>query len=104
MTVIAQVDLTMSYPALTPNDWQIDTTDLLAAFAGSECIGVTKPVGNLFYLYITSPSQDSENISLRYYSFQLRNIFQADTKLNFVNGARIGSVSEPLRPLFESME
>jgi hypothetical protein len=104
MTVIAQVDLTMSYPALTPNDWQIDTTDLLAAFAGSECIGVTKPVDNLFYLYITSPSQDNEDISLRYYSVRLRNVFQADTRFSFVNGARLGSVSDPLKPLFESME
>lgn len=83
---------------------QIDTTDLLAAFAGSECIGVTKPVDNLFYLYITSPSQDNEDISLRYYSVRLRNVFQADTRFSFVNGARLGSVSEPLKPLFESME
>lgn len=104
MTVIAQVDLTTTYTALTPNDWQVDSTDLLAAFAGSECIGVTKPVNNLFFLYITSPSQNNEDISLWYYSVRLRNIFQADTKLTFVNGDRQGSVSDPLRPLFESME
>jgi hypothetical protein len=101
MTVIAQVDLTTTYTTLTPNDWQVDNNDLLAAFAGGECIGVTKPIDNLFFLYITSPSQDNEDITLRYYSVQLRNIFQANTVLRFENGARHGSVNEPLKPSFE---
>ena len=103
MTVIAQVDLTET-SKLTPDDWAVDTADLLAAFAGEECIGVTKPVNNLFFLYVTSPSQDNEEILLRYYSTRLRNVFQAKTPLTFVNGDRIGSVNDPLRPLFESME
>jgi hypothetical protein len=104
MTVIAEVDLTKTYNALTPNDWHIDTADLLAAFAGEECVGVSKPIDNLFFLYITSPSQGNEEITLRYYSVRLHNIFQANTKLTFVNGARLGSVNEPLRPLFEEMK
>ena len=104
MTVIAEVDLTKTYNALTSNDWQVDTADLLAAFAGEECIGVTKPVDDLFFLYITSPSQGNEDVSLRYYSARLHNIFQADTKFTFVNGARLGSVNDPLQPSFKSME
>ena len=100
MTVIAQVDLTQTY-TLTPDDWQVDTADLLAAFAGEECIGVTKPVDSLFFLYLTSPSQDNEDITLRYYSVRLHNVFQANTVLQFVNGDRQGSVNNPLRPLFE---
>lgn len=100
MTVIAQVDLTQTY-TLTPDDWQVDTADLLAAFAGEECIGVTKPVDSLFFLYLTSPSQDNEDITLRYYSVRLHNVFQANTALQFVNGDRQGSVNNPLRPLFE---
>lgn len=100
MTVIAQVDLTQTY-TLTPDDWQLDTADLLAAFAGGECIGVSKPVDSLFFLYITVPSQDNEDITLRYYSARLRNVFQANTVLQFVNGDRQGSVNDPLKPLFE---
>lgn len=100
MTVIAQVDLTQTY-TLTPDDWQVDTADLLAAFAGEECIGVSNPVDSLFFLYIVSPSQDNEDITLRYYSARLRNVFQANTALQFVNGDRQGSVNNPLRPLFE---
>lgn len=108
MTVIAQVDLTTTYTALTPNNWQVDTADLLAAFSGEECIGVTKPTKHdgkyLFFLYITSPSQGNEDISLRYYSVRLRNIFQASTGLHFQNGDRQGSVANSLKPLFEEME
>ena len=103
MTVIAQVDLTETY-TLTADDWEVDTADLLAAFAGEECVGVTKPVGDLFFLYITPPSQENEEVLLRYYSTRLRNVFQATTPLTFVNGDRIGSVNDPFRPLFESME
>ncbi len=101
MTVVAEVDLTTTYPELTPKDWQVDTNDLLAAFAGEECIGVTSPVDSLFFLYITAPSQENEVITLWYYSSRLCNIFQASTVLQFVNGARHGSVSNPLRPSFE---
>lgn len=106
MTVVAQVDLTTTYTALTPNNWQVDTADLLAAFAGEECIGVTKPVENqnLFFLFVTSPSQDNSNITLRYYSARLHNIFQSTTSFSFVNGDRKGSVSEPYQPLFEVWE
>ena len=103
MTVVAQVDLTETY-TLTSDDWQVDTADLLAAFAGEECIGVTKPVGDLFFLYIIPPTQDNEEIQLRYYSTRLRNVFQAKDPLTFVNGDRIGGVNDPLKPLFESME
>ena len=41
MTAVVDVDLTSTYPDITPADWQVDTADLLAAFAGDECIGVT---------------------------------------------------------------
>lgn len=103
MTVVAQVDLTQTY-TLKPDDWQLDTADLLAAFAGEECIGVSKPVDSLFFLYITSPSQDNVDITLRYYSTRLHNVFQANTVFQFVNGDRQGSVNAPLRPLFLEME
>jgi hypothetical protein len=102
MTADVSVDLTSTYPELTSADWQLDTADRLAAFAGSECIGVTSlsQYDNLFFLYILSPSASDADISLRYYSARLHNIFQADTLLHFENGARIGSVADPLTPAF----
>lgn len=79
-------------------------SDVAAAFAGGECIGVSKPVDSLFFLYITQPSQDNADITLRYYSVRLHNVFQANTILQFVNGDRQGSVNNPLKPLFKSLE
>lgn len=102
MTAVVDVDLTSTYPDITPVDWQVDTADLLAAFAGEDCIGVTSPTQseNLFFLYISSPSESSADITLRYYSARLRNVFLADAVLHFENGARMGSVADPLTPAF----
>lgn len=100
MTAVVAVDLTTTYPDITPADWQLDTADRLGAFAGDECIGVTAPTDDLFFLYIVAPTQSGADITLRYYSARLHNIFQGDTVLHFENGARIGTVTEPLTPLF----
>lgn len=100
MTAVVEVDLMATYPDITPADWQVDTSDLLAAFAGETCLGVTSPSDDLFFLYITAPSQDGEEITLRYYSTRLRNVFLADDSFHFENGARHGSVVDPLTPAF----
>lgn len=102
MTAVVEVDLTTTWPDITPVDWQVDTADLLAAFAGEDCIGVTSPTQSekLFFLYISSPSESSADITLRYYSARLRNVFLADAVLHFENGGRMGSVAEPLTPAF----
>lgn len=100
MTAVVAVNLMQTYPALTPADWQVGEGDLMGAFCGAECIGVTVPVDGLFFLYITAPSASSTPIRLQYYSARLHNIFQADTPLRFENGARLGSVNNPLTPAF----
>ena len=102
MTAVVAVDLTQSYPDITPADWQVDTADRLAAFAADECVGVTSltQADSLFFLYISAPSESGADITLRYYSSRLHNIFQADDILHFENGARHGSVADPLTPVF----
>ena len=102
MTAVGAVDLTTTYPDITPADWQVDTADRLGAFAGDECIGVTAPTDNLFFLYIVAPTQSGADITLWYYSARLRNVFQGDTVLHFENGGRIGTVAEPLTPAFQT--
>ncbi len=111
MTAVVAVDLTCTYPDLTSAEWQVDTADRLGAFVGNECIGVTAPTDSLFFLYIVAPPQSGTPASCRqnksgadirlwYYSARLHNLFLGDTVLHFENGGRIGSVAEPLRPLF----
>jgi hypothetical protein len=72
---------------------------------------VTAPTDSLFFLYIVAPPQSGmpsssrhnksgADIKLWYYSARLHNVFQGDTVLHFENGGRIGTVADPLRPLF----
>ncbi len=103
MPAVVAVDLTRTYPNITPDDWQINSGDMLGAFAGDECVGVTTlpPNDSLFFLYISSPSVSGADLTLRYYSAQLHNIFQADTVLHFENNTQVGTVVDPLTPLFK---
>ena len=100
MTAVVAVDLTSTYPDITASDWQIDSGDRMAAYAGEECVGVTTPTDGLFFLYIVAPSQNGDDIKLMYYSAQLHNIFEGDILLQFENGSRIGTVTDPLTPMF----
>lgn len=100
MTAVVGVDLTATYPDLTPDDWQINSGDLLGAFAGETCLGVSSPTDGLFFLYITSPAESGADITVRYYSAQLRNVFLADEVLHFESGTQQGSVTNPLTPAF----
>jgi len=100
MTAVVAVDLKQTYPDVTPADWQVGGGDLMGVFDGIKCIGVTEPTDGLFFLYITSPTSSNAPTRLQYYSARLHNIFQADTVLHFENGARLGSVTDPITPAF----
>jgi len=104
MTAVVRVDLTRTYPSQVKEaESAINEGDLLAAFIGEECVGVTKPAeGNLFYLYISGPKSGSDDaqVTLRYYSALLKNTFAAKQTIPYVNDAHHGSVTEPLTPDF----
>ena len=97
MTAVVSVDLTS-----LSSTWALDSTDLLGAFAGEECVGVVAPTADLFYLYIVAPRTSSQEITLRYYSATLRNIYRADATFPFENGGRQGSTATPLTPNWEN--
>ena len=98
MTVIASVDLSLTYAdQVQSTGWTVEEDDLLAAFDGNQCIGIAKPSEGLFYLYVTAPSNGSE-VTLKYYSAKLKNLFTASTTLTYGNDAIIGSVSAPYAP------
>ena len=82
--------------------WTIDTADCVAAFVGDECVGLAKPTGSLFFLFIVPPQHaDTGNpITLRYYSSYYRNIFRSDTVFSFSNGSQQGTVSNPFLVVF----
>ena len=97
MTAVVAVDLSQLH-----SSWQLDTADLLGAFAGEECLGVAAPTADLFYLYIVAPRESSEAITLRYYSAQQQNIYLADTAFPFENGSRQGTTTTPLTPTWKA--
>ena len=99
MTAVIQVDLKKQYPDIA-SDFVISDDDLLAAFAGEQCLGVTGPNENLFFLYINQPAQSSL-ITLRYWSAQYRNLFEAPEEFTFTNDKHFGTMAEPLVPYFK---
>ena len=72
----------------------------LAAFIGDDCCAVTTSVDfvdGLYYLYI-SPSAQGEDVQLKFYSPNLKRIFEAKETFPFVNDDRLGSPSAPYTP------
>ena len=102
LTAIIKVDIASQYPDRAAG-WRIMPEDQLAAFVGEQCVGVAELHEDLFYLYITPPNSennDGDEITLRYYSAYCKNIFEAWSAFNFVNDDMLGTIIEPLKPVF----
>ena len=69
--------------------WQADTDYDYVGVAHCDDLG-------RFFLFIHAPSQPYGQITLRYYSHTLHNIFNTDTTFPFVNGGQQGTAAEPL--------
>ena len=72
----------------------------LAAFIGNDCCGVATSenyIDGLYYLYI-SPSAQGEDVQLKFYSPNLKRIFEAKETFVYVNDGRLGSPSVPYTP------
>ena len=76
----------------------------LAAFMGGECCGVAeyKAEYGLYWLYISPVSSDllptTNDVQLRFYSPELKRIFDATSVFPFRNDTQLGSITEPYTP------
>lgn len=73
---------------------------ILAAFIGDDCCGVTSSenyIDGRYNLYI-SPSEQGEDVQLKFYSPDLKRIFVAKNTFKYVNNDRLGSPSNPYTP------
>lgn len=100
MTAVIRVNLTEQYPAEAA-DFAVNDDDLLGAFIGEECVGTAVLQDGLFFLYVAGPKEPTEGeqmVSLKYWSKQYTNIFEAANAFVFVNDGNQGTVAAPFVP------
>ncbi len=88
-----------------------DSTDMVAAFAGNDCWGVTNIhyVNDqaYFFLFVNRPLSDANSfplLTLRYYSTKTRYIYVEKNVCTFAVDAIEGTLEKPLSPLFATKE
>ena len=103
MTAVVKVDLAAQYPDKATG-FVLESNDLLAAFSGETCLGVTSPQEGIFYLYIVAPNGSNEKIvneqmiKLVYYSGHYKNLFETKDAFPFANDTQQGTIAEPFVP------
>ena len=79
---------------------------ILAAFIGNDCCGLANYNTDLglYWLYISPATEAGGNIQLRFYSPELKRIFDATTTFSFSNDTQLGSITEPYTPEWKVMQ
>ena len=95
-------DMTSSMTAIVKVSFA-KSAGTLAAFMGNECCGVAnyKAEDDLYWLYISPATEAGGDVQLRFYSPELKRIFQAKATFPFRNDDHLGSVAEPYTPEWE---
>ncbi|MBR4500179.1 MAG: hypothetical protein IKP11_06545, partial [Paludibacteraceae bacterium] len=73
---------------------------ILAAFIGDDCCGVASSenyIEGRYHLYI-SPSEQGDDVQLKFYSPDLKRIFVAKRTFKYTNDDRLGTVDAPYTP------
>ena len=73
---------------------------ILAAFIGDDCCGVASSenyIEGRYHLYI-SPSEQGDDVQLKFYSPDLKRIFVAKKTFKYTNDDRLGTVDAPYTP------
>ena len=97
--ITVENDMTSSMTAVVKVSFA-QSEGILAAFIGSDCCGVATSenfIDGRYNLFI-SPSAQGEDVQLKFYSPDLKRIFEAKETFPFVNDGRLGSVSQPYTP------
>ena len=71
---------------------------VLAAFMGNDCCGIAEYKDGLYWLYVSPASETGGAVQLRFYSPDLKRIFEATEIIPYSNNAMIGEVEEPYTP------
>ena len=97
--VTVENDLTASMTAIVKVSFA-NQPGALAAFIGNECCGIAefKADYGLYWLYISPNAESSDEVQLRFYSPELKRIFEANSTFPFSNYTHLGTLSDPLTP------
>ena len=106
-----QSSVTATIKVTTLNGQAIDDTmvgadDLLAAFIGEECVGimgneccgVATYIDGLYHLYISPATEAGGEVQLRFYSPDLKRIFEATETIPYSNDTNKGTIADPYTP------
>ena len=101
-TVTVDNDMTSSMTAIV-NVSLASQPGTLAAFIGNDCCAIATYDSDLklYWLYISSASEQGGNVQLKFYSPDLKRIFVAKETFSFVNDAHLGSVNVPYTPTWD---
>lgn len=80
--------------------YQDTVSDVVGAFIGEECRGVSTQQDGLFYIMVSGSSSENGNIELRYYNARNKYLYQAEERIPFVIDQRIGTTDAPYVPSF----
>ena len=97
--VTANNDMTSSMTAIVRVSFT-EPAGILAAFIGDDCCGVAeyKAAYGLYWLYISPATEGGGNVQLRFYSPNLKRIFNATSTFPYCNDTQLGTFSNPYIP------
>ena len=90
----------MALVIMPPSGITTSSSDLIAAFAEDECVGVdtlySTSVGWRGILLVQEPTTETIAMQIRYYSGSEKRIFVSTSTIDFKNDGSIGTIDEPL--------
>ena len=95
--VTVENDMTSSMLAIVKVSFA-KTEGTLAAFMGNECCGVATYIDGLYHLYISPATEAGGEVQLRFYSPDLKRIFEATETIPYSNDTNKGTIADPYTP------
>lgn len=77
-----------------------DAADVVGAFIGNECRGVSTQQEGLFYIIVSGAGDESGNITLRYWNARNKYMYQVNEVIPFEINGQKGSSDAPFVPSF----
>ena len=95
--VTVENDMTSSLTAIVKVSFTT-SEGTLAAFMGDDCCGIALYEDGLYWLYVSPATEAGGDVRLRFYSPELKRIFDAKQTFPYSNDRHLGTPSEPYTP------